>query len=264
RALGSRLRITRERRIAHSRRPARRHVHHHQWRCVRLADEHAHPQSAAGRHPWAPRDQGSAGRRRWAHRAAPDDVHRPDLRPPDRRRRRSRALPRARQGTDRGSGPAPGRRVDGDRQVRFVSRPLAISLALVAAVVLGAAWMLGVFDGPRETPAGTSDVPATSAPAEPAPAAPSAPATSRAPRPEPRASVDVPEIRTPLPPPTTTGSLTIESDVVGADVFIDNAFVGKVPASVDAVTPGRRKISVSAPGYETVTEFVDVSPGPAV
>lgn len=145
-----------------------------------------------------------------------------------------------------------------------MSRPLAISLALVAAVVLGAAWMLGVFDGPRETPAGTSDVPATSAPAEPAPAAPSAPATSRAPRPEPRASDDVPEIRTPLPPPPTTGSLTIESDVVGADVFIDNAFVGKVPASVDAVTPGRRKISVSAPGYETVTEFVDVSPGPAV
>ena len=49
-----------ERRHAHARRSARRHVQHHQRRRLRLADEHADPQSAAGRHPRPARDQGAA------------------------------------------------------------------------------------------------------------------------------------------------------------------------------------------------------------
>lgn len=145
-----------------------------------------------------------------------------------------------------------------------MSRPLAVSLAIVAALLVGGAWVLGVFDTPASAPA-AGDAPASGSLADeaPPPSAPRAPDAPRAPRPDARASDDVPEIRTPLPPPPTTGTLTIASDVPGADVFIDNAFVGKAPAVVESVSPGRRKISVSAPGYETVTEFHDVAPGPA-
>ena len=82
----------RERRHAHARRSARRHVQHHQRRRLRLADEHADPQSAAGRHPRPARDQGAPGRRQRPGRAAADDVHRAHLRPPHRRRLRGGAF----------------------------------------------------------------------------------------------------------------------------------------------------------------------------
>lgn len=137
--------------------------------------------------------------------------------------------------------------------------PLVISLGIVAAAGLAGAYALGVFDAPApassaEPAAVTAGDPATPAPAEGA----TRPATSAS-----RPSDAVPEIRTPLPPPPTTATLTVRSDVPGADVFIDNAFVGKAPAVVDNVSPGQHKISVSAPGYETVAEFRDIVPGPA-
>ena len=72
-------------------------LQHHQRRRLRLADEHADPQSAAGRHPRPARDQGAPGRRQRPGRAAADDVHRADLRPPHRRRRRGGPVPRAGQ-----------------------------------------------------------------------------------------------------------------------------------------------------------------------
>lgn len=145
-----------------------------------------------------------------------------------------------------------------------MSRPLAVSLAIVAAILVGGAWLLGVFEAPAPAPV-ADDAPAAGARTDdaPPPSAPRAPDAPRAPQPDDRADAGVPEIRTPLPPPPATGTLTVASDVPGADVFIDNAFVGKAPAVVESVAPGRRKISVSAPGHETVTEFHDVAPGPA-
>ena len=62
RAWHPRVRDEGQGRHADARRSARRHVQHHQRRRVRLAHEHADPQSAAGRHPRPARDQGSAGR----------------------------------------------------------------------------------------------------------------------------------------------------------------------------------------------------------
>ena len=53
-----RLRETRRRRHADARGSRRRHVHHHQRRRLRLADEHADPESAAGRHPRPAQDPG--------------------------------------------------------------------------------------------------------------------------------------------------------------------------------------------------------------
>ena len=57
RARHPRLRHPRQRRHPHPRRPQGRHLHHHQRRRLRLADEHADPQPAAGRHPRSAQDR---------------------------------------------------------------------------------------------------------------------------------------------------------------------------------------------------------------
>ena len=134
--------------------------------------------------------------------------------------------------------------------------PLAASLALVAVAMVAGAYVLGVFDSGAARPAAPAREPAVEAPA-----APGAPDAADVPARSPEGAADTPAIRTPLPV-ATTATLRIDSDVPGADVFIDNSFVGKAPAVVEGVAPGRRKISVSAPGYETVAEFRDIEAGP--
>ncbi len=139
--------------------------------------------------------------------------------------------------------------------------PLFVSLGIVAAAGLAGAYALGLFDAvPPSAPAESASVAANEPSSTAAPSAVERPAPSASARRPPDA---VPEIRSPLPPPPTTATLTISSDVPGADVFIDNAFVGKAPALVENVSPGQHKISVSAPGYETVAEFRDIVAGPA-
>ncbi len=93
------------------------------------------------------------------------------------------------------------------------------------------------------------------APAVPAPATPR-PATPRPAAPGPAAPVTT----TPVAPATAT--LRIDSDVPGANVFIDRKFVGTAPVTAHDVQPGTRQINVSAPGFEGVAETLDVEPGP--
>ncbi|MGY4575106.1 2-oxoglutarate dehydrogenase E2 component (dihydrolipoamide succinyltransferase) [Bradyrhizobium sp. USDA 3256] len=64
----------RPRRSAQDRRDAGRHLHHHQWRHLRLADVDADPECAAVRHPRHAQDPGAADGRRRQDRGAPDDV----------------------------------------------------------------------------------------------------------------------------------------------------------------------------------------------
>lgn len=60
----------------------------------------------------------------------------------------------------------------------------------------------------------------------------------------------------------TTGTLTIDSDVAGAQVFIDRNFVGVTPLTVPNVAPGPHRLNVTAEGHEGILETIDVAPGP--
>lgn len=60
----------------------------------------------------------------------------------------------------------------------------------------------------------------------------------------------------------TAATLTIDSDVPGAQVFVDRQFVGAAPATVPDVKPGSHVINVTAPGFEGVSTRLDVEPGP--
>jgi hypothetical protein len=74
--------------------------------------------------------------------------------------------------------------------------------------------------------------------AEPAPAAPVAPAAP------------------------TLASLTIESDVPGASVFIDRQFVGNTPLSLDNLQPGSKRVQLTATGFDSVQKTIELNPGP--
>jgi len=65
----------------------------------------------------------------------------------------------------------------------------------------------------------------------------------------------------PSEPAPTTGTLIIESDVPGTIVFVDRVSFGTAPATAANLTPGPHQVTMSAPGYEMMSETVDVEPG---
>lgn len=146
-----------------------------------------------------------------------------------------------------------------------MSRQTVVVFALLAVAGLAGAFVLGVFDeapAPETTAtrsaASETAAPVTApAPTRPEPARPASPSTPRTGSPAATAPTPAPE---PVAP--TTATLRIDSDVPGAQVFVDNKFVGTAPATAADLQPGQRKVNVQAPGYEGVVEFVDVTAGP--
>ena len=54
------------------------------------------------------------------------------------------------------------------------------------------------------------------------------------------------------------GSIRVESDVPAAMVFLDRAFKGNTPVTIESVRPGSYTLTVSAEGYEVDTRRVEV------
>jgi hypothetical protein len=107
-----------------------------------------------------------------------------------------------------------------------------------------------VVPRPDSSASRDTSTPAPKPPAPPPPPAPkarSAPATTAA---------------APAPPSAReTATLHIVSDVPGAQVFLNRRFVGAAPATADDLAPGSHQLNVSAPGYDTHVETVELTPG---
>ena len=58
------------------------------------------------------------------------------------------------------------------------------------------------------------------------------------------------------------GTLRIETDVPGAQVFIDRQFIGTTPVTANNVKPGTHQLNVTAEGFDGIAETIDVEPGP--
>ena len=124
-------------------------------------------------------------------------------------------------------------------------RTLVIVLLVLVVIVAAAVWLLA-----RRPPAGPQAPPVaprarTSPAATPAPtAAPEAMATPRT-RPDPLRAAPAPTLR-------------VDSDVPGANVFLDRTFLGTTPVETREVTPGPHRLNVSAEGYEMYAETMDL------
>ena len=146
-----------------------------------------------------------------------------------------------------------------------MNRPV-FDIVAIGVGVFGAALLIYSLTRPMDkapaTPA-TAEAPArlppsrAASPAKPAPPAAAPPAAvRRAPATEPEPAPGPAEV------PLAVGVLHIDSDVPGAQVFIDREFLGAAPVTAASVKPGTHRINVSAEGYEGVAETIDVSPGP--
>ena len=144
------------------------------------------------------------------------------------------------------------------------NRTSLIAVGLVVLLLIGAgAWFL--TRGPEETPA-TAAAPTK---AEPAPKKAAAPAPEPAPAPAEsgRRAAALKKAAEPIPAPVAeaprpdTATLTVESDVPGASVFVDREFVGTAPVTLKGFAPGSRRINLSVEGYEGVQRAVDLVPG---
>ena len=106
---------------------------------------------------------------------------------------------------------------------------------------------------PVEEPSPAAPRPAVPSPAAPQPGAarrPSSPAAA----PAPEASASEAD--------TELGTLRIETDVAGAQVFLDRQFVGTAPLTAERVKPGTHQLNVTAEGFDGIAQTIDVEPGP--
>jgi hypothetical protein len=132
--------------------------------------------------------------------------------------------------------------------------------AVIAVLAFGTVLMLR-----DSTPEPAEEAPAAAAPRiipkknepVPTPAKPVADAPRKAP--PTKASEPAPE---PAPAAPTLASLRLTTDVPGASVFIDRAFVGNTPLSLDKLAPGTKRVQITATGFDSVQKTLELAPGP--
>lgn len=134
----------------------------------------------------------------------------------------------------------------------------AIAIVLVAAGLVFFATLEG--PAPPAEPAAAEAPPERLPEPEPEPEVPPEPDTpaTPAPRPAPRPA-PAPAER--AAPDATLATLTVESDVAGASVFLDREYLGETPVTVPNLAPGTRHLNLSAQGFEGVSREVTVEPG---
>jgi hypothetical protein len=152
-----------------------------------------------------------------------------------------------------------------------VNRRILVIVAVGLVLLVGALVTFNLTRPRPEPPAAASDsvrqIPRTPPPvAEPpkteAPAMVPEPARRSARRaPSPKPAPSTAEAPAPVEAPAG-GVLRIDSDVAGAQVFIDREYVGATPVTASNVKPGTHRLNVSAQGYEGIADTIEVSPGP--
>ena len=140
-----------------------------------------------------------------------------------------------------------------------------VLLAVGMVVLLG----VGAFVLLRDSePESAAEAPASVAPARivpkkvepPSPIVTDAPKKS-APKNTEKAPAPAPVAPAPAAAPTLA-TLTLESDVPGASVFIDRQFVGNTPLSLDKLEPGSKRVQLTATGFDSIQKTIELAPGP--
>lgn len=140
-----------------------------------------------------------------------------------------------------------------------MNRGPLVGALVVAAVVVGGLVFLTSRRSPPAPPerAVAAVAPRSAAPREPSPG-PASPRAAGRPAASAPAAGDVPSSAA----EPELGTLRIEADVPGAQVFIDRRFVGTAPLTAERITPGTHQLNVTAEGFEGIAQSIDVEPGP--
>jgi len=146
-----------------------------------------------------------------------------------------------------------------------VSRTAVIgSVAVALAAGVGATLYLMQPDARPAAPrAAVAPAPAPPAVREaPAPA----PVPAEPPRPARRAAAPPVEAApepaaAPVEAAPEVGTLRIGADVPGAQVFLDRQFIGAAPVVAENVKPGTHQLNVSAEGFDSFAQAIEVEPG---
>jgi hypothetical protein len=140
-----------------------------------------------------------------------------------------------------------------------MSRGLVAAVAAVVVIGGAAFWLHRPRTEPKEVVTAAPD----SAPRiVPKKAEPPAPVVTRPdPKKESRKTAEAPAAPAPAPADATLASLTLESDVPGASVFIDRQFVGNTPLKLDKLEPGSKRIQLTATGFDSVQKTIELNPG---
>lgn len=142
-----------------------------------------------------------------------------------------------------------------------MNRPIIIAVVVILLIASG----IGLYvtsrptSQPVRTPAATTPPPVVVPPAPPA----AAPPAVEPPRPSRRAAAPSATTAPPVeaPPRADLVTLRIDSDVAGAQVFIDRQFIGAAPVTTTEVKPGTHQINVSATGYDQWVQSIDLTAG---
>jgi hypothetical protein len=139
----------------------------------------------------------------------------------------------------------------------LVNRQIIVIVFVILLLVCG----VGFYVMSRPSAPAAVRTPATAAPA-PVVAPPPEPALAPEDVPPPARASAAPRPAEPASPPPDLVTLRIDSDVPGAQVFVDRQFIGAAPVTTTEVKPGKHQVNVSAPGYDQYAQSIDVEPGP--
>ena len=144
-----------------------------------------------------------------------------------------------------------------------MNRQIILVVFVVLLVVSGVGFYILSRSKPQPvTPAASAPAPVVTPPPATAPEPPpvDAPPVTRRTAPPARAAAAPPPAAAPAPVDLVT--LHVDSDVPGAQVFVDRQFIGAAPVTTTEVKPGTHQINVSAPGYDQYAQSIDIEPGP--
>ena len=128
-------------------------------------------------------------------------------------------------------------------------------------MLLGVSVVFLMREEPEPPPPSAADAPAP-APRVVPKKTESGPPVSEAPRKSAPVKKAEPKATEPAEAAPTLASLRLESDVPGASVFIDRAFVGNTPLSLDRLQPGTKRVQLTAEGFDSVQKTIELAPGP--
>ncbi|HEX7283202.1 MAG TPA: PEGA domain-containing protein [Vicinamibacterales bacterium] len=141
-----------------------------------------------------------------------------------------------------------------------MNRTVLVAGALAVVVVIGA--VVFMRGGDPEPPPATNTSSGPPAPRVVPKKVDSAP-VAETPRKTPAKKAEPkPVEETPAPTAPTLASLSLDSDVPGASVFIDRQFVGNTPLKLDKLEPGTKRVQLTATGFDSVQRTIELAPGP--